>query len=427
MRSNYKRLGPYIQEVNIRNTDLSVDKLLGVSIQKILIPSIANIIGTDMTTYKVVKKGQFAYGPVTSRNGDKISIALLEEYDSAIISQSYKVFEIIDETELLPEYLMMWFRRPEFDRYARFMSHGSTRETFDWEEMCTIELPIPSIEKQHEIVKEYNTIVNRINLNEQLNQKLEETAQALYKHWFVDFEFPIQLCQSEPVEDQKLDVSQGYKSSGGKMVWCEELDKEIPEGWSAAPISDFGKVITGKTPSSNNPEDFGDEIFFITPGDFKFYNKFALISERKLSKIGFSRLSNKVLSKGAIIVTCIGSDMGKIAVANKKCITNQQMNSINGFEKYYTDYLYHHLTFISDEIKGIAMGSSTMPMLNKTDFEKILLLRPKDEILQVFDRVLNPINDKLINLSTQTERLSMLRNLLLSKMTKVEVEKETIL
>ena len=107
MKSNYKRLGPYIQEVNIRNSDLSVDRLLGVSIKKILIPSIANTVGTDMSKYKVVRKGQFAYGPVTSRNGDKISIALLEEYDSAIISQSYKVFEIIDETELLPEYLMM--------------------------------------------------------------------------------------------------------------------------------------------------------------------------------------------------------------------------------------------------------------------------------------------------------------------------------
>src|SRR5690606_7513786 len=102
---------------------------------------------------------------------------------------AYTVFKIIDETELNPEYLMMWFRRPEFDRYARFKSHGSARETFDWDEMLETELPIPSIETQREIVNEFHTISKRIALNEQLNQKLEETAQTLYKHWFVDFEF----------------------------------------------------------------------------------------------------------------------------------------------------------------------------------------------------------------------------------------------
>ena len=117
----------------------------------------------------------------------KYLVALLEE-DEAIVSTSYTVFEVIDEKKLLPEYLMMWFRRAEFDRYARYMSHGSTREAFGWNEMCDVELPVPSIEKQREIVKEYKSITDRIKLNEQLNQKLEETAQAIYKEWFVDFE-----------------------------------------------------------------------------------------------------------------------------------------------------------------------------------------------------------------------------------------------
>ena len=130
MRSNYKQLGQYISEVNIKNTNLEVDLLLGVSITKKFIPSIANTIGTDMSKYKIVQKNQFGYGPITSRNGDKISVALLTETE-CIISTSYRVFEINDHKELDPEYLMMWFRRPEFDRYARFMSHGSTRESFD--------------------------------------------------------------------------------------------------------------------------------------------------------------------------------------------------------------------------------------------------------------------------------------------------------
>ena len=187
MKSNYKKLGQYIQQVSIKNTDLKIDNLLGVSITKEFIKSIANTIGTDMTTYKIVKKNQFTYGSITSRNGDKISIALLQE-DEAIVSTSYTVFEVIDINELLPEYLMMWFRRQEFDRYARYMSHGSTRESFGWEEMCDVELPVPTPEKQKEIIKEYHIITDRIKLNEQVNQKLEDTAQSIYKEWFVNFE-----------------------------------------------------------------------------------------------------------------------------------------------------------------------------------------------------------------------------------------------
>ena len=183
---NYQRLGDHIREVNIRNRELRVNNLQGVSISKAFMPSIANTIGTDMSTYKIVERGQFAYGPVTSRNGDKVSIALLDDCDNAIISQAYTVFEVIDTDKLLPEYLMMWFRRPEFDRYARFHSHGSAREVFDWEAMCDVQLPVPPIERQREIVAEYETLTRRIRLNEQIIQRLEATAQALYRNTFVD-------------------------------------------------------------------------------------------------------------------------------------------------------------------------------------------------------------------------------------------------
>ena len=176
MKSNYKRLGDYIRPIDVRNKDLQVTRLLGVSIEKRFIESIANTIGTDLSTYKIVKKGQFAYGPVTSRNGEKVSIALLEE-DSCIISSSYSVFEIIDTELLLPEYLNLWFKRPEFDRYARFHSHGSAREIFDWEEMCNVELPILEIDEQRRIVNAYNTIERRIELKRKINKNLEEQAQ----------------------------------------------------------------------------------------------------------------------------------------------------------------------------------------------------------------------------------------------------------
>ena len=134
MKQKYRKLGDYIRPVDVRNLDLQVSRLLGLSIEKRFIESIANTIGTDFKPYKIVCKGQFAYGPVTSRNGDKITIALLEEPE-CIISSSYAVFEITETQKLLPEYLMLWFSRPEFDRYARYKSHGSVREIFDWEQM----------------------------------------------------------------------------------------------------------------------------------------------------------------------------------------------------------------------------------------------------------------------------------------------------
>lgn len=186
MNTPYHRLGDYIREVNVRNRDLKVTNLLGMSISKKFIPSIANTIGTDMATYKIIKRNQFAYVPVTSRNGEKITIALLNDDDEAIISQAYTVFEITDKEKLLPEYLMMWFRRPEFDRYARFHSHGSAREVFDWDELCNVMLPVPTLSRQRELVAEYETLTHRIRLNEQMIAKLEETAQALYRKMFVE-------------------------------------------------------------------------------------------------------------------------------------------------------------------------------------------------------------------------------------------------
>ena len=192
MKSNYKKLGQFIRQVDVRNTDGKEENLLGVSVQKQFIPSIANTVGTDFRKYKVVNKGQFTYIPDTSRRGDKIGIALLEDYDEGLVSNVYTVFEIIDEKQLIPEYLMLWFSRPEFDRYARFKSHGSVREVMDWDEMCKVELPVQSYEKQKEIVDNYKAIKDRIALKQKINDNLEATAQALYTSWFIDFE-PFEL------------------------------------------------------------------------------------------------------------------------------------------------------------------------------------------------------------------------------------------
>ena len=183
MKERYRLLGDFIRQVDVRNTDGKEENLFGVSVQKMFIPSIANTIGTDFTKYKVVKRGQFTYIPDTSRRGDKIGIALLMDYDEGLVSNIYTVFEVKDENELLPEYLMLWFSRPEFDRYARFKSHGSVREIMDWDEMCKVELPVPSIDKQRSIVKAYQTITERIELKRRINDNLAAQMRAYFKEY----------------------------------------------------------------------------------------------------------------------------------------------------------------------------------------------------------------------------------------------------
>lgn len=185
MKSNYKQLGEYIRQVDERNKSLMIDNLLGVSIEKRFIPSIANIVGTDLSSYKIVRTGQFAYGPVTSRNGEKISIAYLDGED-CIISSSYTVFEVAKKDELDSEYLMLWFSRPEFDRYARYKSHGSVREIFDWNELCMVELPVPPIEEQRKIVQAYKTITDRIELKKKINDNIEAQAEAIYTEMIIN-------------------------------------------------------------------------------------------------------------------------------------------------------------------------------------------------------------------------------------------------
>ena len=180
MKSNYKRLGDYIQQVDVRNVDDKRYELLGVSVEKCFISSIANTIGTDWHNYKIIKKGQFCYIPDTSRRGDKIGIAFLEDREIGLVSAVYTVFEVYNINDLMPEYLMLWFKRPEFDRYARYHSHGSVREIFDWEEMCNVELPVPSLDRQQKIVEAYKIIENRIALKRKINDNLELQAETVF-------------------------------------------------------------------------------------------------------------------------------------------------------------------------------------------------------------------------------------------------------
>ena len=412
MQSNYKRLGDYIQEVNIRNKDLKQYPLLGVSIKKEMIISIANTVGTDMSTYKIIQKNQFAYGPVTSRNGDKISIALSNE-EQALLSQAYVVFET--NNLLLPEYLMMWFRRPEFDRYARYKSHGSAREIFDWQEMSEVMLPIPSVEKQQEIVNEYHTIQNRINLNNQLIAKLEETAQTIYKQWFVDFEFP----NSPPLEGCPKDGVVGYKSSGGKMVWCEELEKEIPEGWEVSSIGTYSKVKSGFAFKSDWWQSQGIPVIKIGSISNNTIDNNALdfIDSNK-----FENAKNYTVKRGDIVIAMTGATIGKIGIVpnlGKYTLVNQRVGMFNLGEKPLNKVPFLYLVLLDDivqkEISNVG-GDSAQANISNSQIENIKIVLPKEKNINDFNLLLESTFDLILNKIEENQKLEDLKELLLGRM-----------
>lgn len=381
-KTNYKRLGDYIREVDVRNRDLKVTKLYGVNIQKEFMPSVANIIGTDLSKYKIVSYNQFGCKLMSVERDHKLPISLMKESQPAIMSSAYFVFEVIDENVLNPDYLFMQIKRPEFDRRLWFSTGGDVRGGATWDNLCDMPIIVPSIDQQRKIVAEYNAIQQRIKLNEQLIVKLEETAQAIYRKMFVD-----------------------------------GIDKNnLPEGWRMGTLGEFGDIITGKTPSSDNPEDFGDDMLFITPGDFAVGSKFILNTERHLSAIGCERLKNKILPKGSVAVTCIGSDMGKVAIVFEPSITNQQINAIKVKENIYIDYLFYYLSSIKNELKAMALGSSTMPLLNKSDFEDINIIIPHYPCLNEFSKIMSKINKLSLCAIKEIYKLIEIQFLLLTNM-----------
>lgn len=186
MRSNYEPLGKHIRLVDTRNSDSATDKVLGISIDKYFMPSVANVIGTDLTKYKLISKGLFACNPMHVGRDERLPVALYLDDLPAIVSPAYFMFEVVDTSALNPEYLMLWFRRPEFDRVCWLKTDGSVRGGITWDDICRLELPVPPIEKQNEIVASYKVVSNRIALKKQINDNLDETLQALYQELFVN-------------------------------------------------------------------------------------------------------------------------------------------------------------------------------------------------------------------------------------------------
>ena len=177
-----KKLGQLVNWVDNRNKGLQSTNLLGISIDKFFMPSVANIIGTDLSSYKVISENQFACNPMHVGRDEKMPVSLYMQKECSIVSPAYFVFEVADVNEILPEYLMLWFRRNEFDREVWFHTDGSVRGGILWEELCELIIPVPSLAEQQEIVDAYNDIERRIALKRKINDNLESQAITIFKH-----------------------------------------------------------------------------------------------------------------------------------------------------------------------------------------------------------------------------------------------------
>jgi type I restriction enzyme, S subunit len=411
MRSNYKKIGDYIQLVDERNRDLSVDMLLGLSVDKVFIPSVANTVGSNMANYKIIRKDQFACSLMQVRRDKKIPVAMLKDYNEAIISQAYPVFEVKNKNELLPEYLMMWMSRSEFDREACFYAIGGVRGSLEWDDFCNMRLPVPSIDKQREIVQEYYTIIDRIKLNEQFNKKLEEAAQAIYKQWFIDFECPISEDYATKVGKPEL-AGQPYKSSGCKMVWNDELGLDIPEGWEYGTLKDLASYSSNRINVSSL-----DVSTYISTEN--------MLTNRGGIKEAAALPNVKTVARfypGDILISNIRPYFKKIWSAEFEGGCSNDILCITPRDNTCVFYLYQLLEKDSffDYVMSGSKGTK-MPRGDKTWIMNYPVLMPTPDLTKRFKKIAIMSVNTRSSKRSESVSLSVLSSLLLSKMTKVEV------
>jgi len=425
MRQNYKRLGDYIKEVKVRNTDLTATELLGVNIDKFFMPSVANIVGTDMSVYKIVKRGQFACNRMHVGRDMRLPVALSDRDYEFMVSPAYDVFEIKDTAKLLPEYLMMWFTRKEFDREACFYTDADVRGGLNWKALCDMQLPVPSPEKQRQLVNEYHVLVDRINLNNRLIQKLEETAQALYKEWFVDFEFPVTsdieghiegATPSRTLNNKAL----GYKSSGGEMVESEM--GMIPKGWRVKIVGDVVDCnVSTLTPKNKFKNIEYLDTSNITNNEINDLQILDLIEDEIPSR------AKRKVKHNDIIFSTVRPNLRHFGL-----IRNPKPNMIvsTGFavlEPSYSDVcgeIIYLLLTNEENLQSLQaraeMSVSTYPSINPEDLLNIDFLLPEKDVLLKAKSVFKPQFELADAIKKENKSLRNLNGLLLSKLATIE-------
>lgn len=383
-----QKLGDYIREVDVRNKDLKVTNLLGLSMSKQFRPSTSNIVGVDLSNYKVVRNNVFAFDPMSVIRVHKVPIALNDTDFPIIVSPAYITFECIDVEKLDPKYLMMWFQRTEFDRYADFKSDAAVRGGYDWKELCETLIIIPSIEQQREIVSEYETISKRIKLNEQIIKNLEATAQTLYHKMFV-----------------------------------EGIDKEnLPEGWRIGTLGEFCMISSSKrifeSEYCGNGVPFyrGKEITQKKNGEQIL--DLIYISEKRYNEL----IENYGKpQKGDILLTAVGT-IGNSYMVQDEDFYFKDGNilwlhdfSITNVNLYVYEYMQSNL--FKKHINELSIGS-TQKALTIQSLLSTKIIFPDIALIQKFGDMIKKVYNNIRIKRQENEKLKELQSLLLAKMGK---------
>ena len=364
---DYSKIGEHIRLIDNRNTDLAITKLVGLTVDKKFIPSVANTNGTDLSKYKIIRRNQFACALMQVSRDGKMPIAMFTE-DEAIMSPAYPMFEVKDSKRLLPEYLMMYLSRPEFDREAVFYAVGGVRGSLEWDDFCNITLPVPSIAEQRRIVNEYQTVERRIKNNEALIQKLEETAQAIYHHTFV-----------EGIDENNL--PEGWRMGClGDVTTCYDSQRRPVAGYDRT-----GKQAIYPYYGATSIMDYIDEYIF--------EGEYVLMGE-----------------DGSVI-----DEEGKpiLQYVRGKMWINNHAHVLQGKGLYNNNILY--LTLKNTIIKNYITGAVQLK-LNQKNMNSIPIIIPTNEVLGSIQKQLNPLMDYIYMLKKENEELIALQSLLTSKL-----------
>ena len=378
MTNSYKRLGDYVREVDVRNRDLEVTKLMGINIGKYFMPSVANVIGTDLSNYKIVGKGQFACNLMHVGRDEKIPIALLDTNERIIVSPAYWVFEVSNTTQLLPDYLMLWFRRNEFDRNAWFYTDSDVRGGMSKEALMDMTLPIPPIEQQQKIVSEYEAVTRRIRLNEQIIAKLEETAQVLYRKMFVD-----------------------------------GIDKEhLPDGWRMGTLEMLCElIIAGTIPV------YSDESKYLVLGQKCNYNGSIDLSKARKHKPKSSCTSLKF---GDILINSTGKGtlgrVGQIYFQPKDVTFDSNMTMVRAKEDFLIEYVGSYVSQQENMFVHISQGSTDQTRLYCSMVRPLKIIIPDNDTLKTYSKNCRPIKLLIEQKRQENNQFKKLQSLFLAKM-----------
>lgn len=327
MRSNFKPIGELVTKIDERNTNGEATELIGVSIDKCFIKSVANTIGTDLTKYKIIRKDDFAVSLMQVSRDSKIPVARLTEYDIAMMSPAYPIFRVTDKNVILPEYLDMWFKRTEFDREAAFIAVGGVRGSMPWDEFAQMEVHVPDIEVQRKIVRDYQIIEDRIALKKKINDNLSEN---LYTEFMREF----------------------YSSKQAT------LSGDPPAGWKLLPLSEAAEFQYGKMVPESERKDSGYPIFS-GYGVTGYYHEYM-----------FEDPHIVVLARGV-------SGTGEVRISPPKSYITNLSIALTLKDNSFFAYLYEYLA--NDNLRSLDSGSAqSMITIDNLGRHKVAL-PPKKE------------------------------------------------